>query len=470
MDTRPCAAQVIRSAPADAACAGRAQRWVLAVAVLGSTVALIDEAIVNVALPRIEQDLHTTLASMQWVINAYTLCMSALLLIGGAAADRFGRRKLFLLGLAVFTLASMACGLAPNTTTLIGARVAQGAGAALLIPCSLALLGAAFDEAERGAAIGIWSGATALAGGAAPLIAGLVIDHWSWRVIFFINPLIAIPAFAIGLRRLPESADPEAAAGLDWLGAALVFGGLGSLVFGLIASSSLGWRHGAVEGSLPAGVLLLIGFVVQERRSQAPMMPPALFRSRGFRGINLLTLFLYGAFGGAFFFLPFLLIRQHAFSAAAAGAAFLPYTLVIAVLSRWSGGLVGRFGVRRPLIIGPWVVAGGFAWLALIGGEGRYWMYLLPMTMLGFGMAITITPLTTTVINSVDTRATGVASGINNVAAAVAGLLAVALLGNLVGSSLVATSRLVMGSAALLALASAAVAALTIRSAAGNGK
>jgi EmrB/QacA subfamily drug resistance transporter len=439
---------------------------VLAVAVLGSTMAFIDEAIVNVALPRMEQELHTTLASMQWVINAYTLSMSALLLIGGAAADRFGRRKLFLTGLVIFTLASIACGFAPTASALIGVRALQGAGAALLIPCSLALLGAAFDEAERGAAIGIWSGATALAGGAAPMVAGLVVDHWSWRVIFFINPLIAIPTFWIGVRRLPESADPAARVGLDWMGALLVLGGLGSLVFGLIASSSLGWRALAVEGSIVAGVLLLMGFVAQERRSHAPMMPPALFRSRGFRGINLLTLLLYGALGGAFFYLPFLLIRQHAFSAAAAGAAFLPYTLVIAVLSRWSGGLVNRFGVRRPLVIGPLVVAAGFTWLALISGEGRYWIYLLPMTILGFGMAITITPLTTTVINSVQTRATGIASGINNVAAAVAGLLAIALLGTLIGDSLVATSRLLMASAAMLALASAAVAGLTISSAA----
>jgi EmrB/QacA subfamily drug resistance transporter len=436
--------------------------WVLAVAVMGSAMAFIDESAVNVALPNIELDLHTTLASMQWVINAYTLCMSALLLIGGAAADRFGRRKLFFLGLITFTLASIACGLAPNISALISARVIQGAGAGLLIPCSLAIIGAAFDQDERDAAIGIWSSVSALAAGAGPLLAGLLIDHLSWRAIFFINPIIAIPTLWIAVRRLPESADPTARADLDWLGAVLVFGGLGALVFGLIAFSTLGWRDLTVEGSLMTGVLLLGGFVWQESRSNAPMVPLVLFRSRLFRGVNVLTLLLYAALGGAFFFLPFLLIQQHGFSAVAAGAAFLPYALVVAFLSRWSGRMVDRFGARWPLIIGPLVVAIGFALLALISAEQLYWVYLVPMTILGFGMAITVTPLTITVVNSVQTRDTGVASGINDVSASIAGLLAIALLGTLVGISPVAMARMVMVSAAVLALASAAVAALTI--------
>ena len=462
MITRPCSAEVIRSSKPGKACLPQDKTWVLAVAVMGSAMAFIDESAVNVALPNIELDLHTTLASMQWVINAYTLCMSALLLIGGAAADRFGRRKLFFLGVITFTLASIACGLAPNIPALISARVIQGAGAGLLIPCSLAIIGAAFDQDERDAAIGIWSSVSALAAGAGPLLAGLLIDHLSWRAIFFINPIIAIPTLWIAVRRLPESADPTARAGLDWLGAVLVFGGLGALVFGLIAFSTLGWRDLTVEGSLMTGVLLLVGFVLQERRGNAPMMPLILFRSRLFRGVNLLTLLLYGALGGAFFFLPFLLIQHHGFSAAAAGAAFLPYALVVAFLSRWSGRMVDRFGARWPLIIGPLVVAIGFALLALISGEQLYWVYLVPMTILGFGMAITVTPLTITVVNSVQTRDTGVASGINNVSASIAGLLAIALLGTLVGISPVAMARMVMVSAAVLALASAGVAALTI--------
>jgi EmrB/QacA subfamily drug resistance transporter len=460
----PCAAQTIRSIHRTTVCSPQDKSWVLAVAVLGSTLAYIDESVVNVALPGIEADLHTTLASMQWVINAYTLCMSALLLIGGAAADRFGRRKLFLGGMVTFTLASIACGFAPNVAPLVAARAIQGVGAALLVPCSLAIIGATFDEHERGAAIGIWSGASALAAGAGPLLGGLLIDHLSWRAIFFINPLIAIPTLWIAMLRLPESADPAARTGLDWLGAALVFGGLGSLVYGLISASTLGWRDLTVTGSLTAGALLLLGFALEERRTFAPMVPLALFRSPSFSGVNLLTLFLYGALAGAFFFLPFLLIKAHGFSATAAGAVYLPFTLVLAVLSRWSGRLVDRLGARSPLIVGPVVVAVGFALLAILSGQQRYWVYLAPMIVLGLGMAITVTPLTTTVINSVEKRATGVASGINNVVATVASLLVVAVLGALITNSLVASARVVMATAAALALAASAVAAFTIPS------
>jgi EmrB/QacA subfamily drug resistance transporter len=458
----PCAAQTIQSIRGSAVCSPWDKSWVLAVAVLGSTLAYIDESVVNVALPRIEADLHTTLASMQWVINAYALCMSALLLIGGAAADRFGRRKLFLGGLITFTLSSIACGFAPSVAPLVGARAIQGMGAALLVPCSLAIIGATFDEHERGAAIGIWSGASALAAGAGPLLGGLLIDHLSWRAIFFINPLIAIPTLWIAVLRLPESADPRAGNGLDWAGAMLVFGGLGSLVYGLICASSLGWRDRMVIGSLTAGALLLVGFALQERRASAPMVPLALFRSPSFSGVNLLTLFLYGALGGAFFFLPFVLIEAHGFSATAAGALYLPFTLVLAVLSRWSGGLVDRFGARGPLIIGPIITALGFALLGIASGERRYWTYLVPMMVLGFGMVITVTPLTTTVINSVAKRATGVASGINNVVSTVASLLVIAMLGTLVANSLIATARMLMTIAAALALAASATAALTI--------
>ena len=459
---QPCAAEVIRSTRGTSACPRRDKSWVLAAAVLGSTMAFVDESVVNVALPTIEADLGTTLAAMQWVINAYTLCMSALLLIGGAAADRFGRRVVFLIGIVSFTLASIACGCAPDIGSLIAARAIQGVAAALLIPCSLAIIGAAFDEQERGAAIGIWSGASALAAGAGPLLGGWLIDHLSWRAIFLINPLIAIPTLWIAVRRLPESADPTAHAGLDWRGAVLAFAGLGSLIYGLIAASRLGWLDVTVAGSLTAGALLLMGLVLEERRSRAPMMPLRLFGSRSFSGVNLLTLFLYGALGGAFFFLPFLLIQAHGFSATAAGAVYLPFTLVLAVLSRWSGGLVDRFGARRPLIIGPLIAAVGFALLAVVSGEQRYWVYLGPMIVLGLGMAITVAPLTTTVINSVPERETGVASGINNVVAAVASLLVIAVLGTLVADSPVATARVVMSTAAALALASAAAAALTI--------
>ena len=412
--------------------------WVLAVAVLASTMAITDESVVNVALPRIQADLATTLPAMQWVINAYTLALSAFLSIGGAAADQFGRRRIFLIGIAVFAAASIGCGLAPTDEVLIASRAIQGVGAALLIPCSLAIIGAAFDESERGAAIGIWSGASAIAAGLGPLLGGWLVDHWSWRAIFLINPLLAVAAVWIAVRQLPESRDPDARSGLDWRGAILVFCGLGSLVSGLIAASSRGWRDLLVAGSLSAGLLLLVAFVFEERRSRAPMMPLDLFRSRSFSGVNLLTLLLYGALGGAFFFVPFLLIQVHGYSATAAGAIFLPFTLMLGLLSRWSGGLVDRYGARWPLILGPTIVTIGFALLAAASGDSRYWVLFLPMIVLGFGMAVTVAPLTTTVINAVASRQIGVASGINNAVASVAGLLMIALLGTI---ALVAMNR-----------------------------
>ena len=414
------------------ACAS-ARYWVLAVAVLGSTLAYVDESVVNVALPAIEAALRTTLPAMQWVINAYTLCMSALLLIGGAAADRFGRRRMFVIGTAVFALGSLGCGLAPGVAMLLAARVISGVGAALLVPCSLALISAAFGEKERGAAIGIWSGAAAVAGGAAPLLGGGLLDHFSWRMIFLVNPLLAIPALWIALRRVPESRDAEAPPGVDWLGSLMAFAGLGILVYGLIASSDRGWSHPAVVASLALGAALLVLFVVTERGSRAPMMPLELFRSPTFSGINLLTLLLYGGLGGGFFFLPFLLIQARGYSATAAGAAYLPFTVILSLLSRWSGGLIDRFGARGPLIIGPTIVAGGFALLAI--SRQPYWTVLVPMVVLGLGMAVTVAPLTTAVLNAVPTHRTGVASGINNAVAAVGSLLVIAVLGSVaVGS------------------------------------
>jgi len=422
----PCDEGAIRASASVPACAP-AKTWVLAAAVLGSTLAFVDESVVNVALPKIESDLDTTLAAMQWVINAYTLCMSALLLIGGAAADQFGRRRIFLSGVSVFALASIGCGLAPNAPVLIAARTLQGVGAALLIPCALALIGAAYDEKERGAAIGVWSGASAIAAGAAPLVGGALLDHSSWRLIFLINPLLAIPTLWIAARRVPESRASGASGGIDWRGALLAFTGLGALVYGLIASAELGWQHPEVRSLLLTGAVLLVAFILAERGSRAPMMPLELFRSRVFSGINLLTLLLYGALGGAFFLLPFLLIQARGYSAVAAGAAYLPFTLVLGLLSRWSGSLGDRFGARLPLTVGPALTALGFAMLAW--SDGRYRAVLVAMTVLGFGMTITVAPLTTTVINAVPAQRAGVASGINNAVAAVGGLMLIAVLG-----------------------------------------
>jgi EmrB/QacA subfamily drug resistance transporter len=424
----PCDELAIRAGSSVAACASR-KWWVLTAAVLGSTLAYVDESIINVALPQIESALRTTLSAMQWVVNAYTLSLCALLLAGGAAADQFGRRRIFIIGVTIFAIASLGCGFAPNAALLVCARILQGIGAALLVPCSLALISASFDEKTRGSAIGIWAGASAIAAGAAPLLGGWLIDHVSWRVIFLINPLLAIPTLWITITRVPESRDPDAPPAIDWWGAVLAFLGLGCVAYALIgSSSSLGWE----ETSAPLfgiGVLLLVGFVLVEKRSRYPMMPLTLFHSRTFSGLNLLTLLLYGALGGAFFFLPFLLIQTRGYSATAAGAAYLPFTLVLGLLSHWSGGLLSRFGARAPLTIGPMLVALGF--LALSFSGYPYYTVLLSMTLLGFGMAVTVAPLTTAVLNAVPPNRTGVASGINNAVASVGSLLLIAAVGTL---------------------------------------
>jgi EmrB/QacA subfamily drug resistance transporter len=403
--------------------------WVLLAAILASSIAYIDESIVNVALPAIETDLVTSAVVVQWLVNAYTLCLSAFLLVGGATGDQFGRRRFFIIGISIFAMASLWCGLAPSLAQLILARAVQGAGAALLLPCSLALIGATFDETERGKAIGTWAGASAVATAIAPLLGGWIVDHFSWRWIFLINPLIALPTIWIAYDHVPESRDPDAKPGLDWRGTLLVLLGLGGLAYGLIASPVTGWRDPIVLASLIGGSLLLIAFLYTEWRSPAPMLPMSLFQSRTFSAVNLLTFLLYAALGGVLFFLPFALIQVHGYPATLAGTAFLPFTIIMAALSRWAGGLLDRFGARLPLIIGPAVAALGIGLMALTVANGSYWEFLFSIAVLGFGMVISVAPLTATVIDAVPPHQTGVASGINNAVASVANLLAIAILG-----------------------------------------
>jgi EmrB/QacA subfamily drug resistance transporter len=426
--SRPCEEGIIKSTPA-ASCPAGAKPWVLLAAVLASSITYIDESVVNVASPAIATDLAASAVVIQWLVNAYTLSLSALLLVGGAAGDRFGRRRFFMIGIGIFAVASAWCGMAPTFAQLITARAVQGAGAALLIPCSLAIIGAAFDEAERGKAIGTWAGSSAVASAMAPMLGGWIVDHFSWRWIFLINPLLALPTIWIAYRHVPESRDPEAKPGLDWRGTILVLAGLGGLAYGLIALPSSGWRDPIVLASLLGGAVLLAAFLFVERASAAPMLPLGLFQSRTFSAVNLLTLLLYAALGGLWFFLPFALIQVHGYPAALAGAAFLPFTILMIALSRWAGGLLDRYGARLPLIVGPSIAAFGIALLGVIVPHGAYWQFLVAITILGLGMVISVAPLTTAVIDAVPAHQTGVASGINNAVASVANLLAVAAFG-----------------------------------------
>ena len=428
--TRPCDEAVITSTPAREPCAERAKRFVLAATIVGSGMAFIDSAVVGVALPVIGTDLRASLPLLQWVVNGYVLVSAALTLIGGAAGDRFGRRRVFIAGITVFTGASIACGLAAGAIPLILARIVQGVGGALMVPNSLAIIGAAFGESEKGRAIGTWAGATSIASALGPVLGGWLTDAVSWRAIFFINVPFAVLAALIAWTRLPESRDPLAAPRLDWPGAALAASGLGALAFAFIEAGERGWHDPAIVIAGGAGVLVLALFLWAEARGSAPMVPLGLFRSSRFSGINLQTLLLYGALGGGFFLLPFDLIRVQSYTAAEAGAAFLPFPLIMFALSRWSGGLLDRFGARPPLIIGPLITSLGLILFALGGADGSYWLRIFPpMLIMGFGMAISVAPLTAAVISAVPDRQIGIASGINNAVADIASLLAVAVLG-----------------------------------------
>lgn len=416
------------------------KRWVLAATVLGSSLTFIDGSALGVALPAIQRDLGAGPAAAQWVSNAYLLTLGALVLIGGAAGDRFGRRLVFLIGVAVFALASIGCALAPSVELLIAGRAVQGIGAALLTPGALAVIGSAFPPEERGKAFGTWAGAGALFGMVGPLVGGWLADQADWRMIFWINVPLAALTMAVTLLATPESRDPNAR-GLDWLGALLATGGLGALTWGLTAAPDLGWSNTGILAGLTGGAILLAAFLAAEARETHPMMPLGLFRSPVFSGINLLTLLLYFALGGAMFFLPFELIRVHGWSATMAGAAMLPFAVVMGLFSGLAGKLADRFGAKLSLSLGPLLAGAGLALLAWPApGAGYVDGPLAGMTVMAIGMTLAVGPLTAAVMGAVPDTHTGVASGVNNAVARVAGLLAIALLGVILSAVFVAVS------------------------------
>jgi EmrB/QacA subfamily drug resistance transporter len=437
-------------------------RATLAATILGSSLAFIDGSVVNVALPALAHDLKAGPAELPWAINAYLLPLGALILLGGALGDHFGRRRLFLMGLSAFTFASVACAVAPSLAWFLAARALQGLGAALLMPNSLAILGGAFSGEARGRAIGTWAAAGALAGALGPIVGGWIVDSVGWRTIFFINLPIAAAAGYLAWKYLEERKESQSAAPLDAIGAGIATAGLGLITFALSRASESHAGHASMSAA-GAGIVLLGAFLGYEARlGDRAIMPLAVFAAPTFVGLNVLTFFLYGSLGGLIVLLPFFLIRIEGWLSMAAGAALLPIPVLIGLGSRFMGRVASRHGARLPLAIGSGLVGLGLALYARIGTQGiNYWLDILPPTFLvALGMGACVAPLTTAVIASVDSHHVGLASGFNNAVARIAGLIATALLGFVfAGQDSTETFMIGFRAAALIGAASAAIAA-----------
>ena len=410
-------------------------RAVLLATILGSAMVFIDGAVVNLALPSLQAEFDTQFAGLQWVVESYLIALTALVMIGGALGDRFGRRRVFAIGTAVFALASLWCGLATSLDMLLAARILQGVGGALLVPGSLAIITSCFEPGRRGKAIGTWSAFSAIATAAAPLIGGAMVETGGWRWIFFINLPPAALVLWLSLRMIPESRDEEGAKRLDWPGAALAALGLGALVFGMIEGGRLGFDHLLAWLPMTVGALALAGFLWVERISPGPMMPLGLYRQRAFAAACGMTVLLYGGMSGILFFLPLHLMQVVGYGPTMAGLALIPFALLIGALSRSSGGLVDRYGARLPLTIGPVTAGIGILAMAAPGTTGPYWATFLPgVAILGVGMGLSVAPLTTAVMNAAPPGKSGLASGISNALSRLGTMLAVAILGAIAAS------------------------------------
>jgi EmrB/QacA subfamily drug resistance transporter len=409
-------------------------RWVVAATVLGSGMAALDATVVGIALPAIGRDFHAGVSSVQWVVDAYTLSLAGLLLLGGTLGDSYGRRRMFMVGTVWFAIASLLCGLAPDAPVLIAARALQGVGGALLTPGSLAILQASFAKDERSAAIGAWSGLGGVATAIGPFLGGWLISAVSWRLVFFINLPLAVAVLAISAKHVPETKAPGPVPKLDVKGAASISGALAGITYGLIAASSYGWGSAAVLGPLGAGVLLLGVFILVEAREAQPMLPLGLFASRQFSAANAVTFVVYAALGGLLFLVPTVLEVAHGYSPIEAGTSLLPVTVIMLLLSSRSGALAAKIGPRLQMTAGPLVIAASLLLFARLGTSGNYLTTVLPaVVVFGFGVAINVAPLTATALSAAPAEHAGVASAVNNDVARAAGLIAVAVLPALAG-------------------------------------